>query len=211
MITEAQKTAQKKYRDNMSGEQKERYKANKRAYGERLREELKLKRSIYYQANKESMNESSRAYHQKERELKASMSVKQYRNLKNVPKPHKVLVQPADKISLKEIAEQLGVIVALIRAISKDKRYGMPEYQLLRIDGAELYDRYEISRWIIDNNEMLVSLAITGMSRKNKGAITIADNVLKITEWLQASKHVTKYCNTQRVAINSNQFWSRWA
>ena len=207
-MTEEQKAKAKIYRDTMTEAQKERLRYSKRLYNERIREELKVKRSAYYQANKESMNAQSRAYHQKARGLKAETHQQRSYRTKQ---PHKVLIQPSNMVSLKEIAEQLGVIVALVRAIAKDKRYGMPEYQLLRIDGAELYDRYEISRWIIDNNEMLVSLAITGMSRKNKGAITIADNVLKITEWLQASKHVTKYCNTQRVAINSNQFWARWA
>jgi len=205
--TEAQREAQKKYRDSMTEEQKEKLRYSKRLYSERIREELKVKRSAYYQANKESMNEQSRAYHQKARELKTATQ----RQPRTLIRPPKVQIQPSSMVSLKEIAEQLGVIVALIRAISKDERYGMPKYQLLRIDGAELYDRYEITQWIIDNNEMLVSLAITGMSRKNKGAITIADNVIKITDWLQASKHVTDYCNKQRAVINSNNLWARWA
>ena len=46
-----------------------------------------------------------------------------------------------------------------------------------------------------------------GLKNKEK----LAEKRKLVTAWLQASKHVTKYCNTQRVAINSNQFWSRWA
>ena len=206
-MTEEQKAKAKIHRDNMTEAQKERLRYSKRLYSERIREELKVKRSAYYQANKESMNANSKAYHQKARELKAATH--QQRSITK-PMP-KVSIQPANMTTLKEIAEQLGVIVALVRAISIDKRYGMPQFEMLRIDGVELYDRYEITQWIRDNNEMLVSLAITGMNRKNKGNIILSDNLMLIINWLQASKHVTKYCNTQRVANNSNQFWERRA
>lgn len=207
-MTEEQKAKAKIHRDNMTEAQKERLRYSKRLYSERIREELKVKRSAYYQANKESMNANSKAYHQKARELKAAT----HQQRSNITKPMpKVSIQPANMTTLKEIAEQLGVIVALVRAISNDKRYGMPQFEMLRIDGVELYDRYEITQWIRDNNEMLVSLAITGMNRKNKGNIMLSDNLMLLINWLQASKHVTKYCNAQRVAINSNQFWARWA
>jgi hypothetical protein len=208
MMTEEQKAKAKIHRDNMTEAQKERLRYSKRLYSERIREELKVKRSAYYQANKESMNANSKAYHQKARELKAAT----HQQRSNITKPMpKVSIQPANMTTLKEIAEQLGVIVALVRAISNDKRYGMPQFEMLRIDGVELYDRYEITQWIRDNNEMLVSLAITGMNRKNKGEYKVSDNIMLLINWLQASKHVTKHCNTQRVAINSNQFWARWA
>ena len=180
-------------------------------YNNKNRDELKVKRALYYATNKDSMNTQSRAYYQKERDLKKELTEKQYRNFKQPPQPPKLLTQPADKISLKEIATQLGMIVALIRAISQDTRYGMPEYKFLRIDGIELYDRYEIMQWINDNNHRLSSIAINGMSRKNRSNYKVSNNVMLLINWLQASKHVTKYCNTQRVAINSNQFWSRWA
>jgi hypothetical protein len=207
MMTDEEKAKAKIYRDSMTEAQKERLRYSKRLYSERIREELKVKRSAYYQANKESMNAQSKAYHQKARELKTATQ----RQPRPRIQPPKVINQPANMISLKEIAEQLGVIVALIRAISRDKRYGMPQYEMLRIDGVELYDRYEITQWINDNNNLLASIAINGMSRKNRGDITLAVNVMLIINWLQASKHVTDYCNKQRVAINSNQFWARYA
>jgi hypothetical protein len=103
------------------------------------------------------------------------------------------------------------MIVALIRAISQDTRYGMPEYKFLRIDGIELYDRYEIMQWINDNNHRLSSIAINGMSRKNKGEYKVSNNVMLLINWLQASKEITEHCNKQRVAINSNKFRERWA
>ena len=211
MMTEEQKAKAKVYRDSMSEAQKERLRYSKRLYNNKNRDELKVKRALYYATNKDSMNTQSRAYYQKERDLKKELTEKQYRNFKQPPQPPKLLTQPADKISLKEIATQLGMIVALIRAISQDTRYGMPEYKFLRIDGIELYDRYEIMQWINDNNHRLSSIAINGMSRKNRSNYKVSNNVMLLINWLQASKHVTKYCNTQRVAINSNQFWSRWA
>ncbi len=211
MMTDEQKAKAKEYRDQMSPEQKQRLKYSKQMYSIRTREALKVKRALYYLNNKDSMNASSREYHRKERELKKDLTEKQYRNFKQPPQTPKVLTQSADKISLKEIADQLGVIVALVRAISRDERYNMPEYKFLRIDGVELYDRCEIQQWITDNNNMLSSIAINGMSRKNRGTITISDNVMLITKWLQETKRVTDYCNKQRVAINSNQFWARMA
>ena len=211
MMTDEQKAKAKAYRDNMSPEQKQRLKYSKQMYSIRTREELKVKRALYYLNNKDSMNASSREYHQKERDLKKDLTEKQYRNFKQPPQPPKVINQPADKISLKEIAEKLGVIVALVRAISRDERYSMPAYKFLRVDGIELYDRYEIQRWINDNNNLLSSIAINGMCRKNKGSITLSDGVLLVINWLQDTKHVSDYCNKQRVAINSNQFWARWA
>ena len=210
-MTEEQKAKAKVYRDSMSEAQKERLRYSKRLYNNKNRDELKVKRALYYATNKDSMNTQSRAYYQKERDLKKELTEKQYRNFKQPPQPPKLLTQPADKISLKEIATQLGMIVALIRAISQDTRYGMPKYKFLRIDGIELYDRYEIMQWINDNNHRLSSIAINGMSRKNRSNYKVSNNVMLLINWLQASKHVTKYCNTQRVAINSNQFWSRWA
>ena len=204
-MTEEQKAKAKVYRDTMSEEQKERLRHSKRIYGAKMRDEVKVYRAMYYAANKESMNEASRAYHQKARELKAST----FQQRERKPTTQRVLNQPANMVTLKEIADQLGVIVALIRAISKDERYSMPKYQLLRIDGAELYDRYEITRWIIDNNEMLVSLTITGMNRKNKGEVKLSKNVMLLVNWMQKSKHVVKHCLTQRKA--NKLLWSKYA
>lgn len=211
-LTDEQKVKAKIYRDNMTEAQKESVRLSKRQYGERKREENKVKRALYYAANKESMNESSRAYHQKERDLKNALKMTgaEFRVLKHKPKAARVINQPATMVSLKEIAEMMGVIVAIVRAIQKDDRFNMPIYQLLRIDGAELFDRVEIINWIRENNVLLSSICIAGLKRKNKGEYKVSNNVMLLINWLQDTKHVSEYCNKQRVAINSNQFWARW-
>lgn len=119
--------------------------------------------------------------------------------------------QQANMTTVKEIAQSIGLHAAKFRSMINDKMYRFPEPTMLRIDGIELYDIVIIGEWIRLHKEAITHAAITGASKKNISEITIEPHVMLIIDWLQASKHVSKYCNAQRVAINSNQFLARYA
>lgn len=211
-----QKAANKVYRDNMTPEQKAKVAEQKRLHSVANNERITERRKLYYELNKEHMKATSKAYHQKIRdEIKAKRDAGI-----DVPKTiyaprgkrlKKVVAQPANMTTVKEIAQSIGLHTAKFRSMLNDKMYKFPEPTMLRIDGIELYDIVIIGEWIRLHKEAITHATITGASKKNIGEITIGPHIMLLVNWLQASKHVTKYCNAQRVAINSNQFWSRWA
>jgi hypothetical protein len=194
---ENQRASQKRYKENMSPEMKAKITESKRVNAAKRRDVAKVERAACYQKNKVTMDLQVKMYMQKQRDI-AKAQARKVRN------------QPADTTTLKDEAKKMGIATAHLRTISKDERFNMPKHKMIRIDGIELYDIYELSTWQQKYREMLAQETISGIA-KNKKGITIAPHVILITNWLQASKHVTKYCNKQRVAINSNQFWARWA
>jgi hypothetical protein len=174
---------------------------------EERKEKKVADRAAYYQKNKETMNANSKAYHQKVRdEIAAKKAVTIY-----APRIRKVANQPANTTTLKDEAKKMGITTAHLRTIQKDIRFNMPKVKMLRMDGMDLFDIYELAAWQQQYREVLAQEAISGASKKNIGEIRLTPHVMLLINWLQASKHVTKYCNTQRVAINSNQFWARYA
>jgi hypothetical protein len=204
---EKQRVRGKIYRKEMSPEMKAKVAEGKKANALKNKEKKVADRAAYYQKNKETMNANSKAYHQKVRdEIAAKKAVVVY-----APRIRKVANQPANTTTLKDEAKKMGITTAHLRTIQKDIRFNMPKVKMLRMDGMDLFDIYELAAWQQQYREVLAQEAISGASKKNIGEIRLTPHVMLLINWLQASKHVTKYCNTQRVAINSNQFWARWA
>jgi hypothetical protein len=204
---EKQRVRGKIYRKEMSPEMKAKVAEGKKANALKNKEKKVADRAAYYQKNKETMNANSKAYHQKVRdEIAAKKAVMVY-----APRIRKVANQPANTTTLKDEAKKMGITTAHLRTIQKDIRFNMPKVKMLRMDGMDLFDIYELAAWQQQYREVLAQEAISGASKKNIGEIRLTPHVMLLINWLQASKHVTKYCNTQRVAINSNQFWARWA
>ena len=208
---EKQKVAQKNYRDRMTPEQKEKVAQSKRASADKRKEKTVVERKLYYEKNKAAMNAQSKAYHQKKREELAELKAQGlYKHITPLPKPRKVMHQPADMIMPKEIAKLLGISTSHFRSMQKDPRFNVPEYKLLRADGIELYVTFEIHDWQQKYRDMIAQETIAGVLRNN-AEIRLDPKLMLVINWLQETQHVTKYCDTQRVAINSNRYWARWA
>jgi hypothetical protein len=208
---EKQKVMQQRYRDNMSPEMKAKVAASKKISAAKYKDKLAAARVIYYQENKEAINNRTCAYHKTQRELVKIIKDKdqEYKNLTAIPRPRTVSVIPRDVTTIKEEAAKLGISTMHLRKIQKDKRFNMPEPKLLRVDGIELFCIFTWADWLRAYKEPLAQEAISGAAIKNKGSMTLSENVMLTIDWIQASKHVTDYCNAQRSAINSNQFWAR--
>jgi predicted DNA-binding transcriptional regulator AlpA len=210
-----QKAANKVYRDNMTPEQKAKVAAQKKEQNILNKEKNTERRKLYYEINKEHMKANSKAYHQKIRdEIKAKreagMDIPKVIYAPRVRKP-KVVNQPANTIILKDIAKSVGMLTPQFRGMINEPKYKFPDPAMVRIDGMDLYDVFEITEWIHLHKEALTQASILGARRRDTGEFELASHVMLIINWLQASKHVTDYCNKQRVAINSNQFWARYA
>jgi hypothetical protein len=194
MTNEEKRVRDKLYRDNMSPEMKARVKESKRLGAIKRKDKAKVERAEYYQQNKEVMDARTKEWQAKDRARKK-----------------KVVAQPLDTWTLKEIAVYLDMCVPQVRAIEKDANFHMPKPTMIRIDGIDLYDMPSIVDWVQSKREAIAQVAITGASRKNKRGITIAPHVMLLINWMQKSKHVTKYCNAQRFNLASNVLWSKYA
>ena len=209
---EKQKHVQKSYRDRMSPEQKEKVAQSKKKSALKYKEKTSIERKHYYEKNKEDLNAKSRAYHQKKRdEIKALRNDgKEYAHLVVTPKPRKVIPQPSNMTTLKEEAVKMGITLAHLRAMQRKACFNMPAFKILMANGTELYDVYELAQWQQTYRAMIGQETISGTA-KHKGSITLDKKVMLVISWLQASKHVTEYCNAQRAANNSKDFWLRYA
>lgn len=212
---EKQRIYQRKVRDSMNPEQKEALAARKRASYQKNNAKRVVSRALYYQENKATMNAQSCAYHKLQRELAKIIKDKdqEYKNLTTIPAIRKVSVIPRDVTTIKDEAAKLGISTAHLRLIQKDKRFNMPEAKLLRIDGVELFCIFAWADWLGVYKEPLAQEGISGSVGKRKGreGITLDSNVMLIINFMQATKHITKHCNAQRVVNNSKQFWARYA
>ena len=113
-------------------------------------------------------------------------------------KPAKVIDQPADTITLKEIAKDLGASVFLIREIVKEPAFNMPKVKMLRVDGIDLYDIYEIRAWMQTYKEALISRVILGTSKRKSGGITLTEDIMLLVNWVRNCAHIERY--TMRLA-----------
>ena len=205
-LKERQRISQQRYRDKMSPEQKAKQTESKRLSAIKCNDRRVAERKTYYEKNKEVMNAKSRAYQQSKRDIAKALG---YKNLIALPRPKKVINQPATMTTLKEEASKMGIATAHLRAMQRNPNFHMPEYTLLRSDGMELFDTFEMLMWQQTYREMIAQETIS-CSTRNTAGIVLDKRVLLVINWLQETKHVTDYCNKQRVAINSNKFWSRY-
>jgi hypothetical protein len=212
-LKEKRKVASKIYRDNMSPEMKARLVESKRKNAEKRKVKAKEERAAYYVMNKERMDARSKAYHQKIRDeiaVKRAAGIEIPKALPRGKRSVKVVNQPADMTTIKEVALSLEIQTHKFRALVLDPTYNFPKTAMVRIDGIDLYDLVQVGMWLQQYKEAITHISIMGSTKKKTG-ITLSKDVMLIINWLQASKHVTGYCNKQRIAINSNQFWARWA
>jgi len=194
MTNEEKRVRDKLYRDNMSSEMKAKVKESKRLGAIKRKDKAKAERAEYYQQNKEVMDARAKEWQQRDRTRKK-----------------KAVAQPHDTWTLKEIAVYLDMCVPQVRAIEKDANFHMPKPTMIRIDGIDLYDMPSIVAWVQSKREAIAQIAITGASRKNKQDIIIAPHVMLLVNWMQKTKHISKYCNEQSIAINSKNLWSKYA
>ena len=110
-------------------------------------------------------------------------------------------------ITRRQAAIYMGITQhKLTNIVSRTTRFNVKEH--LSSAGRVEYKVKELDIWKANNLDLFED----GMFKqeKHEGA-KVSNNVMLVVNWMQKAKHIQKYCNTQRVAINSNQFWSRWA
>ena len=140
----------------------------------------------YYLANKEKCNARTYANIAKRKVIEAEMKARGLPVTKKVP-------QAANTLTIKEVAAILELTTPKTRAISKDTRYNMPKYTQIRLDGAELYDLFQIKEWMQQYKEVLTQLAITGQKHKNTNGITLAKEVMLLVNWVVNCAHIEQH------------------
>ena len=149
-------------------------------------------------------------YYRKNAEEVAAKRKQTYEQKKNgtyVKHERKPVDYSKDLITRRQAAVYMGMTQhKLTNVVNRTSRFNVPEH--ISDKGAVLYKAAELDIWKANNMDLFED---GRFKQERYDGIVLSDNLMLIINWLQASKHVTKYCNTQRVAINSNQFWARWA
>lgn len=142
----------------------------------------------------ETKSHINRAYREKN---KAAL-IKKRADLYQLQKNREYLTRPASAVYLCLTKQKLYNIINF-------KKYcNVPEH--IDEKGVFRYHKRDLDNWRLHNPQYFDGWALI-----KKGYYTMSANVMLTAEWAQASKHVTDYCNKQRVVINSNQFWARCA
>jgi hypothetical protein len=149
-------------------------------------------------------------YYRKNAEEVAAKRKQTYEQKKNgtyVKHERKPVDYSKDLITRRQAAFYMGMTQhKLTNVVNRTSRFNVPEH--ISVKGQVLYKAAELDIWKANNMDLFED----GMFKQERhDGIALSDNLMLIINWLQASKHVTKYCNAQRVAINSKQFWARWA
>jgi hypothetical protein len=142
--------------------------------------------------------EETKGYNRAYREKNKAALVKKRAELYQIQKNREYLTRPASAVYLGLTTQKLYNI------INFKKYWNVPEH--LNENGIVRYHKKDLDNWRLHNPQYFDGWALI-----KKGYYTMSANVMEATAWLQASKHVTDYCNKQRVAINSNNLWARWA
>ena len=149
-------------------------------------------------------------YYRKNSEEVAAKRKQTYEQKKNgtyVKHERKPVDYSKDLITRRQAAVYMGMTQhKLTNVVNRTSRFNVLEH--ISDKGAVLYKAAELDIWKANNMDLFED---GRFKQERYDGIVLSDNLMLIINWLQASKHVTKYCNTQRVAINSNQFWARWA
>ena len=132
------------------------------------------------------------------REKNKAALIKKRADLYQLQKNREYLTRSASAVYLTLSTHKLSNI------INFKKYWQLPEH--LDEKGVVRYHKKDLDNWRLHNLQYFDEWKLI-----KKGYYTMSANVMLVTEWLQASKHVTDYCNKQRVVINSNQFWARYA
>jgi len=208
-----QKAAQQVYRDNLTPERRATIAEQKRAHNAANKERNAEKRRLYYEANKEHMQANSKAYHQKMREetrakKESGVEINGVTYAVRIrDRKKKVVNQPANTIILKEIAKLVGMLTPQFRALTLEAKYKFPAPTMVRIDGMDLYDVFEVTEWTHLHKEALTNASILGARRKSANGFKLSKNVMLLINWMQKTKHISKYCNKQRLEVASNKYW----
>jgi len=169
-----------------------------RKYKEEHREAIKAQKKLYNALHAEERNAKAReAYAMKKEEARAEMEkmtrAKVTRHAKPKVKPIKVIDQPADTVTLKEIARELGLTMFLLRTIAKEPAFNMPRVTMLRVDGVDLYNVYEIREWMQVYKEALINRTILGTSKRKSGGITLTKEVMMLVNWVVNCAHIERH------------------
>ena len=140
----------------------------------------------------ETKSQKNREYREKN---KAAL-IKKRADLYQLQKNREYLTRSASAVYLGLPPQKLANIVNF------DKYWKVEEH--LNEKGKVRYYKKDLDNWRLHNPQYFGEWGLI-----KKGYCTLSANVMLVTEWSRASKHVTDYCNKQRVTINSKQFWAR--
>ena len=141
---------------------------------------------------KEIKSYVDRAYREKNKEA----LVKKRAELYQIQKNRAFLTRPAAAVYLGLTSQKLSNIVNF------KKYWNVSEH--INEKGVIRYYKKDLDNWRLHNPQYFDEWSMI-----KKGYYTMSGNVMLITEWLQASKAVTKYCNKQRFEIESKKLWAR--
>lgn len=149
-------------------------------------------------------------YYRKNAEEVAAKRKQTYEQKKNgtyVKHEKKPIDYSKDLITRRQAAFYMGMTQhKLTNVVNRTARFNVPEH--ISDKGAVLYKAAELDIWKANNMDLFED----GMFKQERhDGIIFTGDVALFINFLQATKEITKYCSTQRVAINSNQFWARWA
>lgn len=150
---------------------------------------------IYYRKNAEEVS------------AKRKQTYQEKKNGTYVKYEKKVIDYSKDMITRRQAAIYMGMTQhKLTNVVNRTLRFNVPEH--ISDKGQVQYKAVELDIWKANNMDLFED----GMFKQERhDGIILSDNLMMIINFMQATKEITKYCNAQRVAINSNQFWARWA
>ena len=160
--------------------------------------------------NRQASPSPALIYYRKNAEEVAAKRKQTYQEKKNgtyVKYERKPIDYSKDLITRRQAAIYMGMTQhKLTNVVNRTARFNVPEH--ISASGFVQYKAAELDIWKANNMDLFED----GMFKQERhDGIILSDNLMMIINFMQASKHVTKHCNAQRVAINSNQFWARWA
>ena len=149
-------------------------------------------------------------YYHKNAEKVAAKRKQTYQEKKNgtyVKYEKKPIDYSKDLITRRQAAFYMGMTQhKLTNLVARTARFDVPGH--ISTKGQVQYKAAELDIWKANNMDLFED---GRFKQERHDGIVLSDNLMMIISFMQASRHVTKYCNTQRVTINSNQFWARWA
>ena len=160
--------------------------------------------------NYEGSPSAALIYYRKNAEEVAAKRKKTYQEKKNgtyVKHEKKPIDYSKDLITRRQAAFYMGMTQhKLTNVVNRTARFNVPEH--ISAKGQVQYKAAELDIWKADNMDLFED----GMLKQERhDGIILSDNLMMIINFMQATKEITKYCNTRRVAINSSQLWSRYA
>jgi len=110
-----------------------------------------------------------------------------------------------DLISRRQGAILMGISQhKLTNIVSRTTRFTCKE--TITLEGRVMYKVKDLLEWKSHNLDLFEEGQLV-----EAGTCKLSPNVMLLIGWMNASKHVVKYCLTQRPIIASNILWSKYA